>query len=86
MSKLVLYDTMRRHIAACARVDEAKEIPDKAAALAAYARQRDDRDVDVWMSEIHNRVCIRIGQLSQELDAAKARERTRDFFPPMGRS
>jgi hypothetical protein len=27
MSKLVLYDTMRRHIAACARVDEAKENP-----------------------------------------------------------
>ncbi len=41
---------------------------DKAAALAAYARQREDRELDVWMTEIRRRAEIRIGELSRDLD------------------
>lgn len=52
---------------------EAKKICDQAAALAAYARQRDDKKMRVWVSEIHKRACIRIGQLSRELEKAPGR-------------
>jgi hypothetical protein len=55
-------------IAECARIDEAAEIKDKAAALAAYARQRDDTEKEVWTSEIRLRACRRIGEISISLE------------------
>ena len=70
MSALVRYEQARTALAECARIDEASEIRDKAAALAAYARQRDDRDLEVWVREIHLRACVRIGELSRELEGA----------------
>ena len=71
MSALARYDQARTALAECARIDEASEIRDKAAALAAYARQRDDRDLEVWVREIHLRACVRIGVLSRDLDQAQ---------------
>jgi len=71
MSALVRYEQARTALAECARIDEASEIRDKAAALAAYARQRDDRDLEVWVREIHLRACVRIGELSRELERAE---------------
>ncbi len=71
MSALVRYEQARTALAECARIDEASEIRDKAAALAAYARQRDDRDLEVWVREIHLRACVRIGVLSRDLDQAQ---------------
>lgn len=47
------------------------DIRDKAAALAAYARQRDDKDMECWVREIHLRACVRIGELVRELDRAE---------------
>lgn len=67
---LILYEEMRVSVERCAHVDEAKDIRDKAAALAAYARQRKDPDLDVWMSEIRDRARIRIGELTLELEKA----------------
>lgn len=71
MNALVRYEQARAALAECARIDEASEIRDKAAALAAYARQRDDRDLEVWVREIHLRACVRIGVLSRDLDLAQ---------------
>ena len=71
MAALVRYEQARTALAECARIDEASEIRDKAAALAAYARQRDDRDLEVWVREIHLRACVRIGELSRDLDQAQ---------------
>ena len=71
MNALVRYEQARAALAECARIDEASDIRDKAAALAAYARQRDDRDLEVWVREIQLRACVRIGELSRELDQAK---------------
>ena len=69
--ELVRYEEMRVAVEQCARIDEASDLRDKAAALQAYARQRDDRDLDVWMSEIKLRASVRIGELVRELDSAK---------------
>jgi hypothetical protein len=45
---------------------------DKAAALAAYARERDDTELEkVWTREIEARACIRIGELSMDLEKAQ---------------
>jgi hypothetical protein len=71
MPALVRYEQARTALAECARIDEASEIRDKAAALAAYARQRDDRELEVWVREIHLRACVRIGELSRDLDQAQ---------------
>ena len=73
MSALIRYEQARTALAECARIDEASEIRDKAAALAAYARQRDDRDLEVWVREIHLRACVRIGELSRDIEAAERR-------------
>jgi hypothetical protein len=39
--------------------------------MAAYARQRDERDLAVWVSEIQLRAAVRIGELSRELETAQ---------------
>ena len=62
---------MRVAVEQCARIDEAADLRDKAAALQAYARQRDDRDLDVWTSEIKLRANVRIGELVRELETAQ---------------
>jgi hypothetical protein len=55
-------------IVKCARVDEAKELRDKAKALAYYAQQRHDQELNVWMSEIRLPAEIRIAEISRELE------------------
>ncbi len=69
-TSLIRYDAARMALAECARIDDAADIRDKAAALAAYARQRDDNDMECWVREIHLRACVRIGELVRELDKA----------------
>jgi len=69
-TSLIRYDAARMALAECARIDDAADIRDKAAALAAYARQRDDKDMECWVREIHLRACVRIGELVRELDKA----------------
>jgi hypothetical protein len=67
---LVQYEEMRVAVAACARVDEAAAIRDKAEKLAAYARMRDDDEMEMWVAEIKLRATQRIGELSRDLDRA----------------
>lgn len=85
MNSLVQYEQMRVAVAACARIDEAAEMRDKAAALAAYARQRDDTELDVWMSEIRLRATIRIGELVRELDKAQGARTDIELRPSGGK-
>ena len=70
-SRLATYETARRAVATCARIDEAADIRDKADALAAYARQKDDPELSAWLGEIKCRASIRIGELSRELERAQ---------------
>jgi deoxyribodipyrimidine photolyase len=59
---MVCYDTMCRGITEVCAVDKVKRIYAKA--LAHYARQRDDIELEAWVSEIRLCACIRIGELS----------------------
>jgi len=73
---------VRQEIAACTRIDEAAELHDKAAAIVAYARQRNDVELEVWFAEIKLRASIRIGELVRGLETAE-RVRT-DLRPTAG--
>jgi len=82
-SELIRYDSARRQLAEVSRVDEAADIRNKAAALQAYARQRNDIELEAWVSEIKLRAAMRIGELSKELETNE-RSRT-DLHPAAGR-
>jgi hypothetical protein len=69
--QLVKYEQARTALALCCRIDEAKDIGDKAEALRAYGRQANDKDLEVWAAEIKLRAQIRIGEISRELEKAK---------------
>jgi hypothetical protein len=72
MNELIRYDQARQLLRECATVDEAKDIRDKAAALAYYAKQRDDVEAAVWLSEIKLRAVQRIAEISRALPKAEA--------------
>lgn len=84
--QLVRYDKARRALAACANIDEAKDIRDKAAALKAYAEQRGDLELERWVTEIKLRAIRRIGELSRELDASKGGANPAATLPDGGKS
>lgn len=55
MSAVILYEQARAAIERCSRIDEAKDIVDKSAALKAYARQRHDPEMEAWVAEVRQR-------------------------------
>ena len=64
--KLIRYDAMYTAIEACSSVGEAKELRDKAIALAAYAKQAMNRENERKCCEIRIRAERRTGELLRE--------------------
>ena len=62
-SGLVKYEAARVALKEARRVDEAKDIHDKAEAVRAYARQVNDTEMVSWASEIKLRAMRRMGEL-----------------------
>lgn len=67
---LGLYDRMCTAIAECSRVDEAKDIRDKALALEAYYRQARNLDAEREAANVRLRAERRVGELLKDLERA----------------
>lgn len=75
---LVRYDAMVNAIAECHRVDEAREIHEKARAMEIYARQAMNTDAERKATEIRLRAERRAGELLRELERVEHRLNGRD--------
>lgn len=70
--QLVKYDAMCRAITEAHKVDEVKDIRDKALAIETYSRQAKNMDAELKACEIRLRAERRAGQLLAEMEKAKA--------------
>lgn len=86
MGELVRYDTMCLAIAECHRIDEVKDLRDKAMALELYARQARNTDAERKASEVRLRAERRTGELLKELARIEPAEKAAKANAVQGRS
>ncbi len=82
---LIRYDAMCKAIAECHRVDEVKELRDKARALEVYAQQARNTEAEDKAREIRLRAERRTGELLAELERMPREERAEKTNMTLGR-
>lgn len=75
------YEAAKYALSECVKVDECKDWADKAAALASYAKQSKDEEMEKTAMRIRARAVRRCGELLSEIDA-KHTGRIRGDAPP----
>jgi hypothetical protein len=69
------YEAAKQALATCERIDECKDWADKAAALASYARQSKDTELEKMAMRVRARAYRRCGELLQQIESAKGGDR-----------
>ena len=69
--ELVRYEEAKRALAACASIDEVKEIQDKAVAMQLYAKMSKEKDIEIYASTIKTRAVVRLGELIASMEKAE---------------
>ena len=69
-----MYEDAKRSLAVLARVDEVKEMYDKHAAIAHYAKQIKDNSLLYYAERVYARALARIGELIEELSWKERQE------------
>jgi hypothetical protein len=69
--ELVRYEEAKRALAACASIDEVKEIQDKAIAMQLYAKMSKEKDIEIYASTIKTRAVVRLGELIASMEKAE---------------
>lgn len=62
------YQAAQRALSECSQVDECKDWADKAAALASYARQSEDQELERMAQRIRARAIRRAGELLKQIE------------------
>jgi len=65
------YEAAKLALSNCNRIDECKDWSDKAQALASYARQSEDKEMEKTAMRIRARAIRRCGELLKEVEKAK---------------
>lgn len=65
------YQAAQAALAQCSQVDECKDWADKAAALASYARQSEDQELERMAQRIRARAIRRAGELLKQIEPGK---------------
>lgn len=78
------YEAARQALAECERIDECQDWADKAAALASYAKQAEDRALFEYAERIRARAVRRCGELLKKTKPAKGGDRkSKGGHPPV---
>ena len=72
--QLIRYEAARQALAEVRRIDEVKDIQDRAEAMRHYARQAGDTTLEADAFEIRERAKRRCGQLTRSIEPARANQ------------